>query len=134
LKNLATDAKSAIVGKVLILIVEDHTDTRVVLTSLLGRSGYRIISANRVREATELLEKMHFDILLSDIGLPDGDGLEVVRKAKALQPHIRAIALTARGTEKDYDLGRDAGFDYYLTKPFDLHELRLVLENCKAAA
>ncbi len=111
----------------IILLVEDHADTRMVLTSLLGRSGYRIISAKRVEEASKLLAAMRFDILLSDLGLPDGDGLDVVREAKALQPHIRAVALTARGSEKDEELGRAAGFDSYLTKPFDLHELRLAL-------
>jgi hypothetical protein len=111
----------------IILLVEDHTDTRMVLSSLLGRSGYRIITANRVREALELLKHMRFDILLSDLGLPDGDGLEVVVKAKALQPNIRTIALTARGSEKDHQLGLEAGFDHYLTKPFDLHQLRSAL-------
>ena len=116
----------------LLLVVEDHTDTRVVLTSLLGRSGYRIISTNRVKEATELLGKMRFDILLSDLGLPDGDGLDLVVKAKALQPKIRTIALTARDSEKDHELGREAGFDHYLTKPFDLLELREALGGEKA--
>ena len=112
----------------IILLLEDHTDTRMVLTSLLGRSGYRIISAKRVREALQLLADMRFDVLLSDLGLPDGDGLDVVREAKALQPHIRAVALTARGSQKDEEVGRAAGFDHYLTKPFDLHELRLALQ------
>ena len=100
-----------------------------MLTALLGRSGYRIISANRAEKAVELLGQMRFDVLLSDLGLPDGDGLDVVRKAKALQPHIRAIALTARGSEDDYRLGREAGFDDYLTKPFDLQQLRAALRG-----
>ena len=119
---------------VVILLVEDHTDTRMVLTSLLGRSGYRIITANRIAEALELLGKMRFDILLTDLGLPDGDGLELVGKAKELQPKIRTIALTARGSEKDHDLGRKAGFDYYLSKPFDLRELRIALRGEKLEA
>lgn len=113
----------------LILFLEDHTDTRMVLTSLLGRSGYRIVTANRVKEALELLEQMKFDILLSDLGLPDGDGLDVVARAKELQPDIRTVALTARGTLKDEELGRAAGFDYYLTKPFNPLELRAALRS-----
>jgi DNA-binding response OmpR family regulator len=120
--------------KVIILLVEDHTDTRAMLTSLLGRSGYRLITANKAEDAKGLLERMRFDILLSDLGLPDGDGLDVARKAKALQPHIRAIALTARGSANDERLGREAGFDDYLTKPFDLHELRVALDKSKLAA
>ena len=112
----------------IILFLEDHTDTRMVLTTLLGRSGYRVISAKKVREALDLLAEVRFDFLLSDLGLPDGDGLEVVRKAKELQPHLRTVALTARGSEHEEEIGRAAGFDYYLTKPFDLRELRLALQ------
>lgn len=66
--------------------------------------------------------------LLSDLGLPDGDGLDLVTKTKAIQPKLKAIALTAR--ESVYRLGQRAGFDYYLTKPFDFHELRSVLAVC----
>ena len=113
----------------IILLVEDHADTRIVLTSLLGRSGYRIITANRVKEASELLAKMRFDVLLSDLGLPDGDGLDLVATAKRLQPEIRTIALTGRTSQEEQDLGRAAGCDYYLTKPFDLHQLRLALRG-----
>jgi DNA-binding response OmpR family regulator len=131
---LVTRLKPAILGKVIILLVEDHTDTRSVLSSLLGRSGYRIIAAKKAEEAKELLRRMRFDILLSDLGLPDGDGLDVAREAKAVQQHIRAIALTARGSENDVRLGREAGFDDYLTKPFDLHELRSALDKSKLAA
>lgn len=118
----------------LILLVEDNTDTRTVLTSLLGRSGYRIIATKKAAEAKALLGRMRFDILLSDLGLPDGDGLDIAREAKAVQPHICAIALTARGSENDERLGREAGFDHYLTKPFDLQDLRAVLDKSKRAA
>jgi CheY-like chemotaxis protein len=127
-KGLLRPVYIASLGPVIILLVEDHTDTRMVLTSLLGRSGYRIMTTNKVQEAFELLGQIRFDILLSDLGLPDGDGLDVVRRAKELQPHIRAVALTARGTDKDFELGRAAGFDYYLTKPFDLQQLRRALQ------
>ena len=128
--KLATPAGSPkLAVQVIILLLEDHTDTRLLLTSLLGRSGYRIITANKVREALELLDHIRFDILLADLGLPDGDGLEVVAKAKAVQPHIRAIAMTGRGSEKDEKLGRALGLDHYLTKPFDLRQLRLALRG-----
>ncbi|HKP04231.1 MAG TPA: response regulator [Chthoniobacterales bacterium] len=110
-----------------ILLVEDHTDTRRVLSALLERSGHEMITADGVTEALQLLGHTPVDVLLSDLGLADGDGLDLVAKAKTLQPQIQAIALTARGSEKDYEIGKNAGFDHYLTKPFDLHELRTLL-------
>jgi DNA-binding response OmpR family regulator len=117
-----------------ILLVEDHTDTRRVLSSLLGRSGHEILTAGGVDDALKLLANMRVNVLLSDLGLPDGDGLDLVAKAKSLQPKIKTIALTARGSQKDYELGKKAGFDHYLTKPFDFHELRTLLNLVRKSA
>jgi len=111
-----------------ILLVEDHKDTRVVLTSLLLLCQYQIITADRCSEALVLLRGMNFGILLSDLMLPDGDGLDLVVQAKGLQPHLRAIAMTSRASVSERQRGRKAGFDHYLTKPFEFHELRLALE------
>jgi DNA-binding response OmpR family regulator len=57
-----------------------------------------------------------------------------VARAKLLQPTIKTIALTARGSQKDYELGKKAGFDHYLTKPFDFHELRTLLNLVRKSA
>ena len=117
-----------------ILIVEDHQDTRRVLSNLLGRAEHEVISASGETEALQLLANMRVNVLLSDLGLQDGDGLNLVAKAKNLQPKIKAIALTARTSPKDQERGRKAGFDHYLTKPFDFHELRMLLAALKSAA
>jgi DNA-binding response OmpR family regulator len=117
-----------------ILIVEDHQDTRRVLSTLLGRADHEVITASGVNEAVKLLENVRVNVLLSDLGLPDGDGLELVTRAKAIQPNIRAIALTARDSKNDQQLGQKAGFDHYLSKPFDFHELRTLLGTLRAAA
>src|SRR3954469_18985129 len=117
-----------------ILIVEDHQDTRRVLSNLLGRADHEVLSASGVTEALQLLANMRVNVLLSDLGLPDGDGLDLVAKAKALQPKIRTVALTGRGSEHDVELGRKAGFDHYLTKPFDFHELRTLLSLLRKSA
>jgi CheY-like chemotaxis protein len=117
-----------------ILIVEDHQDTRRVLSTLLRRANHEVISASGVTDALQLLQNMRVNVLLSDLGLTDGDGLDLVKKAKKLQPTIKAVALTARSTAKDHQLGRRAGFDHYLTKPFDFHELRTLLSVLKSAA
>jgi DNA-binding response OmpR family regulator len=110
-----------------VLLVEDHQETRTTLGSLLSRCGYTIFSATTKAEALELLGQARVHVLLCDLGLPDGDGLSVVAKAKDLNPDIKAIALTARDSDDDYRVGFEAGFDHYLTKPFDFGELRTLL-------
>ena len=109
-----------------ILLVEDHDDTRFVLTRLLHRYGHGVTSAANVAEARALLRACQFDVLLSDIGLPDGTGFGLVVEAKQLQP-LKAVALTAWATDEDKERGRTAGFDQYLTKPLACARLRSVL-------
>ena len=110
-----------------ILLVEDHADTRVVLSKLLIHCGYDVAAAENVHDALQLLDHLRFDVLLSDIGLPDGDGLELVGEARKRQPLRQTVALTALSTAADRKRGREAGFDHYLTKPVDFNRLRSVL-------
>ena len=109
-----------------ILLVEDHDDTRCVLCRLLDRYGHGVTAAANVAEARRLLHELQFDVLLSDIGLPDGNGFGLVVEAKRLQP-LTAVALTAWASDDDKERGRTAGFDHYLTKPLDCARLRSVL-------
>lgn len=112
----------------LVLLVEDHPDTRGVLGMLLNRCGCRTVTAKNAREARSRLEEMRFDVLISDLTLPDGDGLDLVREAKQKQT-LKAIALTGRATPDERRAGLEAGFDFYLTKPLDFHELRQALDS-----
>ena len=112
-----------------ILVVEDHPDTRTILSKLLIRCGYDVAAAENVHDALQLLDHLRFDVLLSDIGLPDGDGLELVREAKRRQPLRQTVALTALGTDEDRARGHRAGFDHYFTKPVDFRRLRSVLQE-----
>ena len=111
----------------LVLFVEDHTDTRGVLALLLNRCGCQTVTAKDVQEARTRLEEMHFDVLISDLNLPDGDGIELVKRAKRKNRSIKTIALTGRASDDERREGLEAGCDYYLTKPIDLHELRQAL-------
>ena len=86
-----------------------------------------MMTAPTAAEALAFLGRERIHVLLCDLGLPDGDGLQVVAKAKQLNPDVKAIALTARDSDNDYRAGFDAGFDHYLTKPFDFAELRSLL-------
>jgi CheY-like chemotaxis protein len=76
----------------------------------------------------QMMKSNHFDLVLCDIGLPDGSGYEVISKAKARGP-IKAVAITGFGTEEDLRRSKEAGFDYHLVKPVDFQELRAVLEQ-----
>jgi DNA-binding response OmpR family regulator len=111
-----------------VLLVEDHTASRTVLGMLLDRCGCQTVTAKNFADACARLDMTAFDVLIADLGLPDGDGLELARRAKRMQ-QIRAIALTGRDSEEERTRGMQAGFDFYLTKPVDLHELRQAIGN-----
>lgn len=114
-----------------ILLVEDHRDTRQTLARLLKHFGHDISMAENTKGALEILASKTLDVVLSDIGLPDGSGYDVISEAKRKQ-QVTGIALTGFGTEQDIKKSKDAGFDFHLTKPVDFHELRSVLAEVSA--
>jgi PAS domain S-box-containing protein len=114
-----------------ILLVEDHGDTRHTLSRLLTHFGHQISVADNTRSALEIMTSQKFDVVLCDIGLPDGSGYEVISQAKRKQP-VKAVAITGFGTEDDIRRGKEAGFDFHLVKPVDFHELRSVLDKVGA--
>jgi DNA-binding response OmpR family regulator len=127
--------RTASLNLVNILLVEDHQNTRTVLATLLQHSGHKVSVAGSYGEALRLLVRIRVptDVLLCDLGLPDGDGLDLVGKAKTLRRRITTIAVTARASEQDKELGRNAGFDYYVTKPLDYPQLRKLLAEADRA-
>lgn len=114
-----------------ILFVEDHRDTRDTMSLLLRRFGHQVDSAETCRSATDLLNSFIFDVLLSDIGLPDGDGCDLVSEAKQKR-WLTSIAVTAFTSADDRKRGLDAGFDHYLSKPVDIGQLRSILDQIAA--
>jgi signal transduction histidine kinase/CheY-like chemotaxis protein len=114
-----------------ILLVEDHEDTRRTLEHILAHSGHHVSPVDSVRPALDLLRSETFDAVLSDIGLPDGSGYEVMSEARRQQPvngrALTGIALTGFGMEEDVRRSKAAGFDLHLTKPIDFAELRRAL-------
>lgn len=111
-----------------ILLVEDHDDTRRTLARLLAHFGHQIVVAGSQQSALETLRSKAFDVVLSDIGLPDGSGYDVISEAKRNR-RVAGIALTGYGRDEDVQRGKEAGFDFHLTKPVDFHELRVVLDQ-----
>ena len=109
-----------------ILLVEDHDDTRVTLSRLLTHFGHQISVAASKQVALEMIATKNFDVVLSDIALPDGDGYDVISQAKQKQA-VKGVALTGFDRDEDIRRGKEAGFDFHLSKPVDFHELRTVL-------
>jgi CheY-like chemotaxis protein len=112
-----------------ILLVEDHPDSRRIMANLLSHSGYNISVADCAGTALHMLNTDKFDVILSDIGLPDGSGHGLIMLAKQCQPSIMAVAVTGFSKEQDIRFSREVGFDFHLTKPVDFHELRTVLDQ-----
>ena len=111
-----------------ILLVEDHPDTLRILFRLLNKWGYAITSADSVHAALEAAGKERFDLLVSDLGLPDGSGLDIMRQMKSSYG-IPGIALSGYGTENDLRQSREAGFEEHLIKPVDIETLRTALQK-----
>ena len=114
-----------------ILVVEDHSDTLQALSRLLNHFGHEISVADGAQNALNMIDSKEFDVVLCDIALPDGNGYDVIAQAKRKRP-IKAVALTGFGTSEDVERGKEAGFDFHLTKPVDFHELRAVLGQIAA--
>jgi len=114
-----------------ILLVEDHEDTNRSLTNLLRRRGYYVQSATSLQSALELNAKEEFDVLISDLGLPDGSGIELMQKLSSARPLV-GIALTGFGMEEDIQKTREAGFKYHLVKPIDLTKLDQLIQQSVA--
>ena len=116
-----------VAGKSLsILLVEDHADSAMVMGRLLTKIGHQVQIAHTVTKALSLAQQHSFDLLLSDIGLPDGNGIDLLGKLRALGP-IPAIALTGYGMDEDIAQCRAAGFRAHLTKPVNFRKLQEVL-------
>jgi HAMP domain-containing protein/signal transduction histidine kinase len=115
-----------------ILLVEDHEDSNRSLTNLLRRRGYHVQSALNFQSALDLGAKEEFDVLISDLALPDGSGIDLMQALQSTRP-LLGIALTGFGMEDDVRKCRDAGFQHHLVKPIDLNKLDLLIQESAAA-
>ena len=118
-----------------ILLVEDHEDTLALLSRLLARCGYKVSTASSVTAAIKQLEESRFDIVVSDIGLPDGSGCDIIAhgRSASASPGIKGIAISGFGSEEDIRRSKASGFLHHLTKPIDFQQLQAVLDEVEAA-
>jgi len=114
---------------VALLMVEDDANVAVTLAERLRASGFAVTHAASVAAAREALSGASFDIALLDVGLPDGNGFDVARSLRELQPATSIVFLTAYGTPEDRIHGLELGADDYVTKPFVFRELLLRVQN-----
>ncbi|HET8828968.1 MAG TPA: response regulator transcription factor [Pelobium sp.] len=107
-----------------VLIVEDEKTLAYEIEVFLKKSFYLCDIAHSIKSANESLGLNQYDFFLIDLGLPDGDGLEILKNARKSQPDAAYIIITARNNLKDRVTGLDLGADDYLSKPFYLLELQ----------
>ena len=110
-----------------ILIIEDEPDIRKTLEYNISREGYHVVSASSLLEAKSQIESDSFSLILLDLMLPDGSGLDLCREIKSdkEKSSVPIIILTAKDDEVDKVVGFELGADDYVTKPFSVRELIL---------
>ena len=116
-----------------ILLVEDHQDSADMLSQLLTLHDYHVSVARTLQEAIAVANQDVFDLLISDIRLPDGSGLDLMRRLQSQRP-IRGIAISGFGTEQDQRRSREAGYETHLTKPLDFNRLLDAIERVASSA
>jgi len=109
-----------------VLIAEDDQDSRELLSWLLQKLGYQVVAAPNGKDAWEAFRKGRFRLVISDVLMPEVDGLELCRKIRRHKQskYTYIIIITALIGKKDYLEGMEAGADDFVTKPFDPDELK----------
>lgn len=115
-------------NKLKVLLVEDHADTAATLSTLLLRKGYEVHCAASRQSAIKAAQSFPFDVLVTDLGLPDGSGVDLLDSLKDAigDRKVRGVVLSGFGMEEDVTRSREAGFSHHLTKPVDF----AVLHRC----
>jgi len=111
-----------------VLVVDDHHDTCIGMKRMLERRGYKITVAHSAEQAAEKVRTQDFDLLISDIGLPDRSGYELMREVR-LNKDLPGIALSGFGSEQDVNQAKEAGFSEHLTKPINFERLEKTIQH-----
>jgi PAS domain S-box-containing protein len=123
------DADTARPTSLRILVVEDEPTTLRLMARLLRGLGHEVETAGTIASGLVAVEGGRFDLIVSDIGLPDGSGLELMRRVVARRGPVPGIALTGYGMEEDIRRSREAGFTAHLTKPIDFAKLEAMIRQ-----
>ena len=115
-----------------ILVVDDELSMREMLGIMLRKEGYEVVVADSRAQAAAVLGHEAIDMVVTDVRLPDGDGIEILRHVKAATPETIVIVMTAFGTTETAVAARKLGAEAYVLKPFDVDELRIVVRDALA--
>jgi DNA-binding NtrC family response regulator len=118
-------------GRRLVLIVEDERDLAATCARLLRRRGHAVVTVGTRQAGLAALAELPA-LLVSDLRLPDGDGLDVVRAATAMQPRVPAVVMSAHASGPDRAAAHQAGAAGFLAKPFTTDAFDAVVENLLA--
>lgn len=133
LRSTASGEKASTLRGVRVLLVEDNYDTARAMSRLLGTFGCDVRIADTVAAATRAASAQPFDLVLSDLGLPDGTGYDLMRQLRASHG-LTGVAISGFGMEEDVRRSAAAGFAEHITKPVDIHRLKQVIERLTKTA
>jgi CheY-like chemotaxis protein len=127
---------SANVQPLRVFLVENDEDTRRIFAMYLERKGHAVASASSLAEAVDKLRGREVDLLIADIGLPDGSGWELLERLRAngIDAPPFAVAMTGFGRVDDIEKSHAAGFRHHLVKPLDTAKLMSILDEARKAA
>ena len=125
---MSESSSSSVPRPLRIFVVENHRDTLESVLMYLELMGHTVESASNMKTALEALPEADCDVLISDIGLPDGDGWELLRRVQLPRP-IYAVAMSGFGLGAHHIQSKDAGYRHHLLKPFDPTELSALLQE-----
>ena len=114
-----------------LLLIDDHADSLKIMSRLLSRRSYGVLLATSCQTALEIAARNRFDLIVSDLGLPDGSGLALLGKLREFCD-VPAIALSGYGMEENVRQSHAAGYDEHLTKPIDFSLLTLTIGHLLA--
>jgi DNA-binding response OmpR family regulator len=112
-----------------ILLVEDHVATGGALVKLLERRGFQLTLATTANDALLKARRSNFDLLISDLGLPDMHGWDLLARIREFKPGVPAIAISGFGREAELKRSATAGFDVHLTKPTRMSDVEAAIQK-----
>ncbi|PPK66825.1 response regulator transcription factor [Actinokineospora auranticolor] len=135
---MESESESLPTARPVVILVEDEADLAAMSRDYLAREGFRVLPAADVRTGLRLVDSEEPDLVVLDLGLPDGNGLDLLRGLRGRDNPLPVIVVTGRGEEADRVVGLELGADDYLVKPYSLRELaariRAVLRRSKPPA
>ena len=127
----AIDATQDVATYPRILLVDDHVDTVRPMQLFLQASGYHVTTADSIKAALQTAAQEEFDLLVSDIGLPDGTGEDLIRRLREKGHNQPSIALSGYGRQEDIERSRVAGFQVHLIKPVSPQQLQATIDQLR---